>query len=173
MKKASEARQKVVEQQIKDYADELEEIYETVKDKDEIFNKIIQRLYDVFSKACDFEEQNDDIQAVEQYFLCLGLIKEVMDSGIYHPRKDREYLREILTTFDLPCSIKMARIMFSTGNYDEVYVLSERVLAIDFYNEEARGYLAYIKKAEKNPEWRRVKDAKDIHAYIREYYAIQ
>ena len=41
MKKASEARQKVVEQQIKDYADELEEIYETVKDKDEIFNKII------------------------------------------------------------------------------------------------------------------------------------
>ena len=62
--------------------------------------------------------------------------------------------------------------MFNTGNYDEVYVLSERILAIDFYNEEARGYIEYIKKAEKNPEWVRLKDCKDIHQYIREYYAI-
>ena len=62
--------------------------------------------------------------------------------------------------------------MFSTGNYDEVYVLSERVMAIDYWNEEARGYINYIKKAEKNEEWRRLKDCKDIHSYIREYYAI-
>ena len=81
-------------------------------DKDEWFNKIIQKLYDVFEKACQFEEANDDIQAVEQFFLCLGLIKQVMDSDLFHPRKDREYLKEILETFDLPCSLKMARIMF-------------------------------------------------------------
>lgn len=62
--------------------------------------------------------------------------------------------------------------MFKTGNYDEVYVLSERVQAIDFYNEEARGYINYIKKAEKDPEWVRLKDCKDMSSYIREYYAI-
>ena len=65
LKKESEARQKIIEQEIKDYEEELEEMKEKGGDKDEWFNKIIQKLYDVFEKACSFEEANDDIQAVE------------------------------------------------------------------------------------------------------------
>jgi hypothetical protein len=50
--------------------------------------------------------------------------------------------------------------------------LAERILAIDPKNEEAKDYIKYIKKAERNSEWRRLKDCKDIHEYVREYYKI-
>jgi hypothetical protein len=50
--------------------------------------------------------------------------------------------------------------------------LAERILAIDPKNEEAKDYIKYIKKAERNSEWRRLKDCRDIHEYVREYYKI-
>ena len=66
----------------------------------------------------------------------------------------------------------MARILWETGNYDEVWTIAERILAIDPDNDEAKGYINFIKQAEKNKDWRRLKDARDIGEYVREYYEI-
>lgn len=75
--------------------------------------------------------------------------------------------------FDLPCSTRMSRMMFESGNYDEVYHMSERILAIDPGNKEAKDHMDYIRRAEKDKDWRRLKDAKDVQSYITEYYNIQ
>ena len=61
LRRESEARQKEIEQQIKDYEDELEEMREKSTDKVEWFNKIILKLYEVFEKGSKLEEANDEI----------------------------------------------------------------------------------------------------------------
>lgn len=67
----------------------------------------------------------------------------------------------------------MCRSMFECGDYDDAYAIAERVLAVDPDNNEAKGYIEYIKRAEKDKDWRRLKDAKDIQGYISEYYKIK
>ena len=60
---------------------------------------------------------------------------------MFHHRKHKEYLQQIILTFDMPCTIKLARIMFNAGNYDQVYELAERILAVDPKNQEAKDYI--------------------------------
>ena len=107
--------------------------------------------------------------------MCLGLVKKVIDAdGLeLFTNKRKDEMRRMLLTYDLPCSLALTRILFDSGSYDQSFDMAERVLAIEPQNELAKEVIRYIKHNEKDDEWRRLKDASDIHEYVREAYTIQ
>lgn len=52
--------------------------------------------------------------------------------------------------------------MFESGDYDDAYAIAERILNIDPDNQEAKRCIEFIKMAEKDKDWKKLKDAKDI-----------
>ena len=136
----------------------------------ERMNNIRETLDRQFIKAAELEQQNKEEQAVEEYFLCLGMVKKIIESDLFNYERDKVDFQQLLVTYDLPCSLRMCKILSSHQVFDKVLPLAQRVLSIDPSNREAQAYLKRARdEQEKNDEWSKLKNAQDMNSFFKEY----
>ncbi len=84
---------------------------------------------------------------MEKLFECLGVIKVIVESDILADKahdSSLDFLRHILFTYDLPCTLKLCQILStdtSSENSHRIKALAERALIIDPENPDAIEYL--------------------------------
>ena len=97
---------------------------------------------------------------VEKLFECLGVIKVIVESDIMSDQagdQSGDFLKHILLTYDLPCSLKLCQILMkdnSSENSHRIKSMAQRALIIDPENPEAAQYLrqAQINLVRENPQ---------------------
>ena len=114
------------------------------------------KLSDFLSHAMISKGENQ----VEKLFECLGVIKVIVESDILTDQagdNSADFLKHILLTYDLPCSLKLCKILLkddSSENSHRIKNMAQRALIIDPENPEAAQYLkqAQINLLRENPQ---------------------
>eukprot|EP00347_Sterkiella_histriomuscorum_P001026 403373623 len=171
--------------EIDGFNSELLKLRDIKADKSQIQDFVNNKIDKKFKEGQDYEQSksqkrrhrggDQSEQAVESYYICITMIKKVLESKIFNQgQKDHEYVQKLMQKYDIPCSLRMCALLYDVGEFDQVSQLSKRVLMIDSKNQEVKRFQDKVEKAkQESDEWNKLQSARDMDQFLKEYVDTQ